>query len=94
MKALMMSRLQMVAVLSILLASLLATVAGKTSVKYEEEAAWDQDWSDEVTGESTTACPWHREWNSQLSRQRYYNREVLYRLDVVPCRGIQLPNPK
>ena len=94
MKALMMSRLQMVAVLSILLASLLATVAGKTSVKYEEEAAWDQDWSDEVTGESTTACPWHRGWNSQLSRQHYYNREVLYRLDVVPCWGIELPGPK
>ena len=57
-----MSRLQMVAVLFILLASLLATVGGKTSVRYEEEAAWDQDWSDEATGETTTACPWHSDW--------------------------------
>ena len=89
-----MFRLQMVAVLFILLASLLAIVAGKTSVRYKKEAAWDQDWSDEVTGETTTACPWHSGWNSQLSRQHYYNREVLYRLDVVPCRGIELPGPK
>ena len=88
----MMSQLQMVTILSILLASLLGTVAGKTSVRYEEEAAWDQDWSDEVTGETTTACPWHSDWNSQLSRKRYIE-EVLYHLDVVPCR-VKLPGPK
>ena len=93
MKVLMMSRLQMVAVLSILLASLLATVGGKTNVKYEEEADSNQDWSDEVTGETTTTCPWRSDWGT-LRRQRYYNKEVLYRLDVVPCIGIELPNPK
>ena len=93
MKALMMSRLQMVAVLSILLASLLATTGGKTSVKYEEEEAdSDQDWSDEVTGETTTTCPWHSDWG--ILRRQHYNKEVLYRLDVVPCIGIELPNPK
>ena len=77
----------MMAVLSIIL---LASLSDK------EEAAWDQDWSDKVTGETTTAyaCPWHSDGNSQLSRQRYYNREVLYRLDVVPCRGIELPKEK
>ena len=87
-----MFRLQMVAVLFILLASLLAIVAGKTSVRYEKEAAWDQDWSDEVTGETTTACPWHSDWGTL--RHKPYNKEVLYRLDVVPCIGIELPNPK